>query len=266
MLKLNSINKTFYINSPDEHRALNNVDLHIEEGEFVTIIGGNGAGKSTLFNAISGSIFCDSGQIILDGRDITYMPQHKRSSYIGRVFQDPMKGTAPNMTVGENLLIAYMRSTNRNLIGLPSKKEKDYIRDRLATLNLGLENRMNTKIGLLSGGQRQAVTLVMATLVKPKLLLLDEHTAALDPASARTVIDLTKKIVEENNITSLMITHNISSALELGTRTIMMDSGTIVMDFKGEERKKASVQSLLKLMTKTNCNCYEYPLVSYRGL
>ncbi|NLK64981.1 MAG: ATP-binding cassette domain-containing protein [Tissierellia bacterium] len=245
MLKLNSVNKTFNRNSLDEHQALNNVNLHVAEGEFVTIIGGNGAGKSTLFNVISGSMLCDSGEIILGSEDITYMPEYKRASFIGRIFQDPMKGTAPNMTLGENLLIAYMRSTNRNIMGVPSKKEKDYIKEHLSSLDLGLENRMNTKIGLLSGGQRQAVTLVMATLVKPMLLLLDEHTAALDPLSAKTVTELTKKIVAENNITSLMITHNISSALDLGTRTIMMDSGSIVMDLKGEERKKASVQSLL---------------------
>ena len=245
MLRINSINKTFNKNSLDEQAALNNVNLHVTEGEFVTIIGGNGAGKSTLFNAISGSMLCDSGEIILGDTDITYIPEHQRASFIGRIFQDPMKGTAPNMTVGENLIIAYMRSINRNILGVPSKKEKNYIRERLSSLNLGLENRMGTKIGLLSGGQRQAVTLVMATLVKPKLLLLDEHTAALDPASAKTVTELTKKIVAENNITTLMITHNISSALDLGTRTIMMDSGSIMMDLKGEERKKATVQSLL---------------------
>jgi putative ABC transport system ATP-binding protein len=245
MLKLSLVNKTFNRNSLDEHIALNNVALHVAEGEFVTIIGGNGAGKSTLFNAISGSMLCDSGEIVLGGQDITYMPEHKRASFIGRIFQDPMKGTAPNMTLGENLIVACMRSTNHNIMGIPSKKEKDYIREHLSSLNLGLENRMNTKIGLLSGGQRQAVTLVMATLVKPMLLLLDEHTAALDPASAKTVTELTKKIVGENNITTLMITHNISSSLDMGTRTIMMDSGSIAMDLKGQERKKATVQSLL---------------------
>lgn len=245
MLKINSVNKIFNKNSLDEHVALNNLNLHVSEGEFVTVIGGNGAGKSTLFNAISGSMLCDFGKIILDGKDITYMPEHKRASYIGRIFQDPMKGTAPNLTVGENLIIAYMRSTKKNIMGVPSKKEKDYIREHLSSLNLGLENRMNTKIGLLSGGQRQAVTLVMAILVKPKLLLLDEHTAALDPASAKSVTELTKKIVADNNITTLMITHNISSALEMGTRTIMMDSGSIVLDLRDEERKKATVQTLL---------------------
>ncbi|NLJ58713.1 MAG: ATP-binding cassette domain-containing protein, partial [Tissierellia bacterium] len=183
--------------------------------------------------------------IILGKKDITYMPEHKRASFIGRIFQDPMKGTAPNLTVGENLIIAYMRSTNKNIMAVPSKKEKNYLREHLSTLNLGLEDRMNTKIGLLSGGQRQAVTLVMATLVKPRLLLLDEHTAALDPSSAKSVTELTKKIVSENNITSLMITHNISSSLEMGTRTIMMDSGKILMDISGEERQRVTVQTLL---------------------
>lgn len=245
MLEIKSVNKVFNKNSPDEHIALDNLNLHISEGEFVTIIGGNGAGKSTLFNVISGSILCDSGQIILGKKDITYMPEHKRASFIGRIFQDPMKGTAPNLTVGENLIIAYMRSTNKNIMAVPSKKEKNYLREHLSTLNLGLEDRMNTKIGLLSGGQRQAVTLVMATLVKPRLLLLDEHTAALDPSSAKSVTELTKKIVSENNITSLMITHNISSSLEMGTRTIMMDSGKILMDISGEERQRVTVQTLL---------------------
>ena len=245
MLTIKSVNKIFNKNSLDEHAALNNLNLHVSEGEFVTIIGGNGAGKSTLFNAISGSMLCDSGEIILGGKDITYMPEHKRASCIGRIFQDPMKGTAPNLTVGENLIIAYMRSTKRNIMGVPSKKEKDYIREHLSSLNLGLENRMNTKIGLLSGGQRQAVTLVMSTLVKPKLLLLDEHTAALDSASAKSVAELTERIVADNNITTLMITHNISSALDMGTRTIMMDSGSIVLDLRDEERKKATVQTLL---------------------
>ena len=245
MLKIISVNKIFNKNSLDEHVALNNLNLHVSEGEFVTVIGGNGAGKSTLFNAISGSMLCDFGKIILDEKDITYMPEHKRASYIGRIFQDPMKGTAPNLTVGENLIIAYMRSTKRNIMGVPSKKEKDYIKEHLSSLNLGLENRMNTKIGLLSGGQRQAITLAMATLIKPKLLLLDEHTAALDPASAKSVTELTKSIVADNNITTLMITHNISSALEMGTRTIMMDSGSIALDLRDEERKKATVQALL---------------------
>jgi putative ABC transport system ATP-binding protein len=250
MLKIESVNKVFNKNTLDSHLSLNNLNLTISEGEFVTIIGGNGAGKSTLFNVISGTLPCDSGTIKLDGQDITYMPEYKRASYIGRIFQDPMKGTAPNLTVGENLIIAYMRSVKKNILKMPSKKEKNYIKDHLAALNLGLEDRINTKIGLLSGGQRQAVTLVMATLVKPKLLLLDEHTASLDPISAESVLKLTDKIVHENNITTLMITHNISSALMLGTRTIMMDSGNIVIDIEGHEREGLSVQDVLQKFNK----------------
>lgn len=246
MLIIKDIKKSFNKNTPDEHVALNNLCLEVSEGEFVTIIGGNGAGKSTLFNAISGTLLVDSGSIQLGGENITYMPEYMRAQFIGRIFQDPMRGTAPNLTVGENLLIAYMRSIKKNNLSMPSKKEKNHIRERLADLNLGLEDRMNTKIGLLSGGQRQAVTLVMATLVKPKLLLLDEHTAALDPVSAKSVTDLTNKIVSENSITTLMITHNITSALSMGTRTIMMDSGTVAVDIRGDERKALTVQDVLK--------------------
>ncbi len=245
MLKIESVNKVFNRNTSDEHKALDNLSLEVSEGEFLTIIGGNGAGKSSLFNIISGTILCDSGNIELGGENITYMPEHKRASFIGRIFQDPMKGTAPNLTVCENLMIAYMRSIKRNIMGVYTKKEKNYLREHLAALNLGLEDRMNTKIGLLSGGQRQAVTLVMATLVKPKLLLLDEHTAALDPLSAKSVMELTNKIVSENNITTLMITHNITSALSSGTRTIMMDSGSVAIDIEGGERKELSVQDVL---------------------
>lgn len=250
MLKVNTVSKVFNKNTPDEHKALNKLNLNVSVGEFITIIGGNGAGKSTLFNVISGTMMCDSGNIKLDGEDITYMPEHERAAFIGRIFQDPMKGTAPNLTVGENLMIAYMRSIKKNIMAVPSKKEKNYIREHLAALNLGLEDRINTKIGLLSGGQRQAVTLVMATLVKPKLLLLDEHTAALDPLSAKSVLEITNKIVSENNITSLMITHNISSALSLGTRTIMMDSGSIAIDVDGDERKELSIQDVLQKFSK----------------
>jgi len=257
MLSISSVNKVFNRNTQDEHRALNNLNLSVDEGEFITIIGGNGAGKSTLFNVISGAMLCDSGVIELGSDNITYMPEHKRASFIGRIFQDPMKGTAPNLTVGENLIIAYMRSVRKNIMHIPSKKEKNYIKERLASLNLGLEDRINTKIGLLSGGQRQAVTLVMATLAKPKLLLLDEHTAALDPYSAKTVLELTTKIVEESNITTLMITHNITSALALGTRTIMMDSGTIAIDINGKERKELSVQDILQKFTKVNNKVFD---------
>ncbi|HAQ41006.1 MAG TPA: ABC transporter ATP-binding protein [Clostridiales bacterium] len=257
MLKIESVSKVFNRNTLDEHRALDNLSLNVSEGEFVTIIGGNGAGKSTMFNAIAGTMLCDSGNIELDGQDITYMQEHSRASLIGRIFQDPMKGTAPNLTVGENLIVAYMRSIKKNVLRMPSKKEKSYIREHLAALNLGLEDRMNTKIGLLSGGQRQAVTLVMATLIKPKLLLLDEHTAALDPLSAKSVLDLTNKIVSENNITTLMITHNITSALDLGTRTIMMDSGNIAIDIKGDERKELSVQDVLQKFSRVKNKTFD---------
>ena len=250
MLRINSISKVFNPNTTDEHKGLDNLNLNVKEGEFITIIGGNGAGKSTLFNVISGSMLCDSGKIELDDLDITYMPEHKRANFIGRIFQDPMKGTAPNMTVGENLIIAYMRSTKKHIMQGPSKKDKKLIREHLAELGLGLEDRMNTKIGLLSGGQRQAITLAMATLVKPKLLLLDEHTAALDPLSAKNVLDITNKIVSENNITTLMITHNISSALASGNRTIMMDSGNIAIDIFGDERRNLSVQDVLNKFNK----------------
>ncbi len=250
MLKINSVSKLFNKNTPDEHKGLDNLNLNVTYGEFVTIIGGNGAGKSTLFNVVSGSMLCDSGNIELDGKDITYMPEHKRAAFIGRIFQDPMKGTAPNMTVGENLIIAYMRSTKKHIMKVPTKKDKSIIREKLSELGLGLEDRMNTKIGLLSGGQRQAITLIMATLVKPKLLLLDEHTAALDPVSAKSVIDLTKSIVSDNKITTLMITHNISSALALGSRTVMMDSGSIAVDITGDERNSMTVNDLVKKFNK----------------
>lgn len=245
MLRIESVHKVFNENTFDEFTALKDLSLSVSEGEFVTVIGGNGAGKSTLFNIISGSILCDSGLVELGGTDITYMPVHKRASYVGRIFQDPMKGTAPNLTVGENLTIAYMKSMKRNNLSIPSSKERNYIKERLADLKLGLEDRLNTKIGLLSGGQRQAAALVMATLVKPKLLLLDEHTAALDPVSAEAVMKLTEKIVTENNITTLMITHNIKSALDYGSRTIMMDLGEIIIDVCGEERKKLTVRELV---------------------
>lgn len=250
MLSINNACKWFNKNTPDEHKALDNLNLNVIEGEFVTIIGGNGAGKSTLFNVISGNIFCDEGRILIDNDDVTYVKEYKRSRFIGRIFQDPMKGTSPNLTVMENLLIAYMRSSKKNILAVPTKKEKDKIREKIAELNLGLEDRINTKIGLLSGGQRQAITLIMATVVKPKILLLDEHTAALDPVSASAVLDLTNKIVSENNITTLMITHNITSALALGTRTIMMDSGNVVVDIKGDKRKNLSVQDVLNEFSK----------------
>ena len=245
MLTLDRISKTFDPGAASEKKVLEKFSLHLDAGEFMTIIGSNGAGKSTVLNAISGSFYIDSGHIILDGKEITFTPDYKRAHTIGRLFQDPMQGTAPTMSVEENLTLAYMRNAkNVSPFGLTSK-QKAYIRDRVADLGLGLEDRMDTRVGTLSGGQRQALTLLMATLVMPKLLLLDEHTAALDPATAEKVIELTKRIVAENDLTCMMITHNISQALELGTRTIMMDNGNVVFDLKGEERKHMTVRELL---------------------
>ena len=218
----------------------------LDPGDFVTIIGSNGAGKSTLFNAVAGSFYVDAGTITLDGRDITYLPEHKRAKIIGRMFQDPLKGTAPNMTIEENLALAYVRSGEKSsLFSTLKKKDKDIFRERLALLNMGLEDRLKHPVGLLSGGQRQALTLLMATMSTPKILLLDEHTAALDPGTAEKVLELTKHIVEKDHITCMMITHNMHQALELGNRTFLMSDGNIVLDVKGEERKGLTVDDLL---------------------
>lgn len=250
MLTIRNLKKTFNAGTVNEKLAMNDINLHLKKGDFVTVIGSNGAGKSTLFNLIGGNFLSDEGQILLDGKDITFMKEYQRAKFIGRLFQDPLKGTAPSMTIEENLALCYMRSSNKALrIGV-SKKEKAFFRERLAQLELGLEDRMKTKMGLLSGGQRQAVTLLMSTLVPPKLLLLDEHTAALDPSTAEKVLQITKEIVKEHGITTMMITHNIQSSLELGNRTIMMDSGKIILDIKGEERNKLSVADLLELFKK----------------
>ncbi len=248
MLILNSISKTFNPGTVNEKAALKNVDLHLKKGDFVTVLGSNGAGKSTLFNAIAGSFPVDKGTILLDGKDITNQPDYKRSKFIGRLFQDPLRGTAPNMTIEENLALAYLRASQaRSPFSMVSKADRRDFRDKLAMLELGLEDRMTQSVGLLSGGQRQALTLLMATLVTPKLLLLDEHTAALDPATAEKVLALTKKIVAENEITCLMITHNIPSALELGNKTIMMNDGQIVLTLEGETRRGLSTNQLLDL-------------------
>ena len=246
MLKLNNISKTFTPGTVNEKTALSGLSLHLSKGDFVTILGSNGAGKSTLFNAIAGTFVVDSGSIILDGKNITNQPDYKRSKFIGRMFQDPLKGTAPNMTIEENLALAYMRaSSHTSPFSMISRADRADFRERLAQLGLGLEDRMNHPVGRLSGGQRQALTLLMATLVTPKLLLLDEHTAALDPATAEKVLELTKKIVHDNNITCLMITHNIPSALSLGNRTIMMNNGSIVLELEGEERATMTTEKLL---------------------
>lgn len=246
MLKLENISLTFNPGTVNEKKALTDLSLHLEKGDFVTILGSNGAGKSTLFNTIAGTYTPDSGRVYLDGKDITALPDYKRSKEIGRLFQDPLKGTAPNMTIEENLALAYLRANHtKSPFSMVSKADRADFKEKLAMLNLGLEERMNQPVGLLSGGQRQALTLLMATLVTPKILLLDEHTAALDPGTAEVVLELTKKIVAENNITCLMITHNLASSLALGNRTIMMANGRIVLDIGGEERKGLTVDDLL---------------------
>lgn len=242
MLNISHISKTFNPGTIDAKKALDDLSLNVNNGDFISIIGANGAGKSTLFNAIAGTFITDSGKIELDGTDISLMPEHKRAKNIGRLFQDPMKGSAPGMTVEENLALA---AGHGGWLSRVSKKDKKAFRERVALLGMGLEDRMSQPVGLLSGGQRQALTLMMATFTPPKLLLLDEHTAALDPGTAKKVLELTQKIVSENNLTCLMITHNMQSALDLGNRTIMMNQGKVVMDVSGEERKSLTVPDLL---------------------
>ena len=246
MLKLENISLTFNAGTVNEKKALTDLSLHLSKGDFVTILGSNGAGKSTLFNIIAGTYTPDSGKVYLDGSDITALPDYKRSKQIGRLFQDPLKGTAPNMTIEENLALAYLRANHtKSPFSMVSKADRAEFRDRLAMLGLGLEDRPDTPVGLLSGGQRQALTLLMATLVTPKILLLDEHTAALDPGTAEVVLELTRKIVAEHNITCLMITHNLASSLALGNRTIMMANGRIALDIGGDERMGLTVDDLL---------------------
>ena len=243
MLTLSDIKMVFFKGTADEKVALNGLSLDVNDGDFITIIGANGAGKSTLFNAIAGTYLTDEGRILLDGRDITAMPEHKRARFIGRLFQDPMKGSAPGMSIEENLALA---AGHGGWLSTISKKDKKLFREKLALLDMGLEDRMNQQVGLLSGGQRQALTLMMATINPPKILLLDEHTAALDPGTAEKVLNLTTQIVEENKITCLMITHNMQSALELGNRTIMMDAGRVIYAVQNEERNGLTVADLLE--------------------
>lgn len=246
MLEIKNIWKTFNVGTINQKTALENVSLKLEEGDFVTVIGGNGAGKSTLLNAIAGTWYVDQGTISIDGNDVTKMPEHKRTQYLGRVFQDPRMGTAVNMGIDENLALAARRGKKRGLgSGITSKEREDY-RELLKTLDLGLEDRITSKVGLLSGGQRQAVTLLMATLKKPRLLLLDEHTAALDPKTAAKVLAATDEIIARDNLTSIMITHNMRDAIAHGNRLIMMDSGRIILDIKGEEKKNLTVDDLLQ--------------------
>ena len=247
MLDIKNAVKVFSRGTPNEHKALNDLSLHLDKGEYVTIVGSNGAGKSTLFNAICGNFLLDSGKIVVNDRDITFMKEHKRASFIGRVFQDPMKGTAPNMTIEENLALAYTRSHSGPFGAAVKKQDREMFMDALSEFGMGLEDRMKNKVGLLSGGQRQVVTLLMCTLVTPKLLLLDEHTAALDPATAEKVMEITNRIVKRNRITTMMITHNMNAALKTGNRTIMMDSGEIILDVSGEERDRMSLDDLLNL-------------------
>ena len=245
MLKLEHLYKTFNPGTINQKVALSDLSLHLNPGDFVTVIGGNGAGKSTMLNAIAGVWAVDSGRILLDGQDVTALPEHKRAKLIGRVFQDPMMGTAPNMQLEENLALAMRRGQRRGLGWGVTKAEREVYRKKLKTLNLGLEDRMTVKVGLLSGGQRQALTLQMASLQKPKLLLLDEHTAALDPATAAKVLDLSDRIVAENQLTALMITHNMSDAIKHGNRLIMMNEGKIILDISGEEKKRLTKQMLM---------------------
>ena len=245
MLEIQNVSKTFNAGTVNEKTALNGLNLKLNEGDFVTVIGGNGAGKSTMLNAVAGVWPIDEGKILIDGIDVTKLSEHQRAAYIGRVFQDPMTGTAATMQIEENLALAARRGKRRGLrIGI-TKAERERYRELLKSLDLGLEDRLTARVGLLSGGQRQALTLLMATMNKPKLLLLDEHTAALDPATADKVLKLTKKIVAENHLTCLMITHNMHDALTLGNRTLMMDHGHIVLDIGGEERAHTTVDGLL---------------------
>ncbi len=245
MLRLQKVCKTFNKNTVNEKKALIDLSLHLKPGDFVTVIGGNGAGKSTLLNLIAGVYPCDGGSIWLDGNDITRLPEYKRAQYLGRVFQDPMRGTAGDMNIEENLAMAYRRGKPRTLRWGVTKEERALYREKLSVLGLGLEDRMTSKVGLLSGGQRQALTLLMATLQKPKVLLLDEHTAALDPKTAETVLTQTDLIIRREHLTAMMVTHNMSHALQFGNRLIMMHNGQILFDIGGEEKKKLSVEDLL---------------------
>lgn len=246
MLKLISVEKSFNLGTVNEKHVLQNLNLEICDGDFITVIGGNGAGKSTMLNVISGVYQVDGGAVLLDGADITTQPEYVRARHLGRVFQDPMMGTAANMSIEENLALAYRRTKRRSLGWGLNNKEKELYREVLKTLDLGLEDRMSSKVGLLSGGQRQAITLLMATLQKPKLLLLDEHTAALDPKTAKKVLEITQDIVKRDNLTTLMITHNMKDAIRVGNRLVMMHNGHIVYDVKGEEKQKLKTADLLE--------------------
>ena len=245
MLKIEQINKIFNEATPDEKIALDQINLELKPGDFVTVIGSNGAGKSTMLNMISGALSPDFGDIKIVGENVTKLPEFKRSQMIGRVFQDPMAGTAPLMTIEENLAMAYSRNKKRGLKKGVNKKRREFFQESLATLQLNLENRLNAKVGTLSGGERQALSLLMATFTQPSILLLDEHTAALDPARAALITDLTKKLVEKDQLTTLMVTHNMQQALDLGNRLIMMDKGQIIFEVEAEEKKDLTIAKLM---------------------
>lgn len=246
MLTLTNVRKTFNKGTINEKKALDGLNLHLDPGDFVTIIGGNGAGKSTMLNMIAGVYPIDSGKIIIDPLNVSMEPEYRRAKYIGRVFQDPMRGTAAGMEIQENLALAYRRGKTRSLAWGIKSSEKNFYHESLMRLGLGLETRMTSKVGLLSGGQRQALTLLMATLKKPKLLLLDEHTAALDPSTAKKVLELTEEIVNDQNLTALMVTHNMKDAIQIGNRLIMMHEGRIIFDIAGEDKKRLIVEDLMK--------------------
>lgn len=252
MLELQNISKTFNPGTVNAKLALNHLNLTLNDGDFVTVIGGNGAGKSTMLNAIAGAWKPDAGKILIDGTDITPMPEYRRAAFLGRVFQDPMMGTAANMWLEENLALAQRRGKHRTLRWAISRREREQYREMLQTLDLGLEDRLTTRVGLLSGGQRQAVTLLMATMNRPKLLLLDEHTAALDPKTAAKVLDLTDRLVTEGKLTTLMITHNMKDAIAHGNRLIMMNAGHIIFDVSGEEKKQLTVDMLLEQFSRAS--------------
>ena len=252
MLEVKNVTKIFNGGTVNEKIALSDVSLTLNDGDFVTVIGGNGAGKSTILNMIAGVYPVDGGQIVIDGVDVTKLPEHKRAKYIGRVFQDPMMGTAADMWVEENLAIADRRGKTRGFKWAITKKDKEKYKLALGELDLGLDTRMTTKMGLLSGGQRQAITLLMATLKRPKLLLLDEHTAALDPKTAAKVLEITDRLVKENSLTALMVTHNMKDAIAYGNRLIMMNAGKIILDVKGEEKKSLTIEALLEMFTKAS--------------
>lgn len=245
MLILEKVNKYFFRNTQDERWAVRNVSLEVQEGDFITVVGSNGAGKTTLLNLISGTYFPDSGRILIDGHDVTSVPAHERARYLGRVFQNTFQGTASSLTIEENLAIAYLRGKRKSIRFAINERMREYFRERLAEIGLGLERRLRERVGLLSGGQRQALALLMATFGDPKILLLDEHTANLDPKTGEKIMELTTRLIMENSLTAIMVTHNLQDALQYGNRTLMMDEGEIVLDLSGEERKRMTIEELL---------------------